>query len=120
MSELENHKNMLERLQSYGFEVEIDDFGSGYSSLNILKDIKADVIKIDMGFLQETKNVDRSQSILRSLIRLVKQLHMEVITEGVETEQQVQELLEMGCECFQGFYFCRPIPLEEFEEKYHI
>ena len=120
VSELENHKNMLERLQSYGFEVEIDDFGSGYSSLNILKDIKADVIKIDMGFLQETKNVDRSQSILRSLIRLVKQLHMEVITEGVETEQQVQELLEMGCECFQGFYFCRPIPLEEFEEKYHI
>ena len=69
VSELENHKNMLERLQSYGFEVEIDDFGSGYSSLNILKDIKADVIKIDMGFLQETKNVDRSQSILRSLIR---------------------------------------------------
>lgn len=60
VTEMENHRYMLERLQAYGFEIEIDDFGSGYSSLNILKDIKADVIKIDMEFLQETVNVDRS------------------------------------------------------------
>ena len=120
VTEMENHKHMLEKLQAYGFEVEIDDFGSGYSSLNILKDIKADVIKIDMDFLQETVNVDRSWYILSALIQLIGQLHMDVITEGVETEEQVEALAQMGCQHFQGYYFCRPMPVDQFEEKYRI
>ncbi len=120
VSEMENHKQMLVRLQAYGFEIEIDDFGSGYSSLNILKDIKADVIKIDMGFLRETVNVERSRSILCALVQLIGQLHMDVITEGVETEVQVKELVQMGCQHFQGYYFCQPMPVDQFEEKYHI
>lgn len=120
VTEMENHRYMLERLQAYGFEIEIDDFGSGYSSLNILKDIKADVIKIDMEFLQETVNVDRSWSILSALIRLIGQLHMDVITEGVETEEQVEALAQMGCQHFQGYYFCRPMPVDQFEKKYRI
>ena len=85
-----------------------------------LADLGADVIKIDMEFLQETVNVDRSWSILSALIRLIGQLHMDVITEGVETEEQVEALAQMGCQHFQGYYFCRPMPVDQFEKKYRI
>lgn len=114
------HIDLIDRLRAYGFEVEIDDFGSGYSSLNILKDVKVDVIKIDMGFLEETENEERSRSILSSLINLIHGLHMDVITEGVETEAQVHVLSEMGCHHFQGYYFSRPIPVVEFEDRYGV
>lgn len=109
---------LLEKLQSYGFSVEIDDFGSGYSSLNMLKDIPADVLKIDMGFLRETQNHERTKIILGMIVELAKQLNMAVITEGVETETQLAYLLTIGCDMFQGYYFERPISVQEFESKY--
>ncbi len=105
-------------LQSNGFKVEIDDFGSGYSSLNMLKDINADVLKIDMGFLRKTENSKRARVILNYTIDMAHELGMEVVTEGVETEEQLDFLRSMGCELFQGFYFDKPMPVKEFEEKY--
>lgn len=109
---------LLEKLQRYGFCVEIDDFGSGYSSLNMLKDIHADVLKIDMGFLRETQNDERAKIILGMVVDLAKQLHMTVVTEGVENKEQVEYLREVGCDMFQGYYFDRPIDVSDFEAKY--
>lgn len=118
MTEMKNQVELLERLRDFGFQIEIDDFGSGYSSLNMLKNIDVDIVKIDMGFLHETERVERSASILNNIIALVKQLGMGVITEGVETKEQVESLTKMGCHMFQGYYFAKPMPVESFEEKY--
>lgn len=118
MSDFEKNMEILKCLQAYGFKIEIDDFGSGYSSLNMLKDISADVLKIDMGFLRTSENEVKGQDILESIISLAGKLGMEVITEGVEKNSQLQMLKMMGCKIFQGFYFSRPIPVEEFEDKY--
>lgn len=109
---------MLRKLREYGFIVEMDDFGSGYSSLNMLKDVELDVIKIDMEFLKETVRTERSRIILNMIIGLIDSLGMESIMEGVETYEQVQYLRDMGCKFFQGYYFSRPIPINEFEKKY--
>ena len=117
-TEFAESMNLIQRLHQQGFTIEIDDFGSGYSSLNTLKDIYADILKIDMGFLRETENKKRSKDILKMIFMLSKKLNMPVITEGVETEEQLQYLMEMGCEMFQGYYFSKPIPVTEFEEKY--
>ena len=84
----------------------------------MLKDISADVLKIDMGFLRTSENEVKGQDILESIISLAGKLGMEVITEGVEKNSQLQMLKMMGCKIFQGFYFSRPIPVEEFEDKY--
>lgn len=118
MADLEQHQEILGRLQREGFCIEIDDFGSGYSSLNMLKDIRADVLKIDMLFLRENENRERSRTILRSIISMAKALNMQVISEGVETAGQIAFLTEMGCDAFQGYFFSKPIPAEEFEKKY--
>lgn len=118
MTEMRNQMDLLERLRKYGFQIEIDDFGSGYSSLNMLKNIDVDVVKIDMGFLDETNRPERGVSILNSIILLIKKLGMGVITEGVETKEQVDSLLDMGCDMFQGYYFAKPMPVAAFEEKY--
>ena len=108
---------VVSKLRQRGFLVEIDDFGKGYSSLSLLKNIQADVLKIDMGFLHEISEHERSRVILETVISLASSLGMEVITEGVETQQQLQVLCEMGCRHFQGFYFSRPIPVEEYEAR---
>lgn len=118
MTDLEMHMKTLSSLQEYGFQIELDDFGSGYSSLNMLKDIKADILKIDMLFLRETENKARSRVIINSIISMAKSLDMSVIAEGVETAEQRDFLAEMGCDMFQGYFFSKPIPTEEFEEKY--
>jgi EAL domain-containing protein (putative c-di-GMP-specific phosphodiesterase class I) len=111
---------VVSRLRARGFLVEIDDFGKGYSSLSLLKNIQADVLKIDMDFLREIQNDARSKVILKSVINLADSLGMDVITEGVETEQQLEILRGMGCGLYQGFFFSRPIPIEEFESKFAI
>lgn len=116
--DVDNQMKLLDRLQKAGFIVEMDDFGSGYSSLNMLKDISVDVLKIDMGFLQKSKNDEKSRKILEKIIMLAKELGMNVVTEGIETDEQIDFLSNAGCDFFQGFYFSRPIPVEDFEEKY--
>ncbi len=108
----------VEELQSSGFSVEIDDFGKGSSSLSMLKDVRASRLKIDMGFLHGEQNLHRSVVILNSVIRMARELDMDVICEGVETAEQLNRLIAMGCEQFQGFYFSRPIPVNDFESLY--
>ena len=111
-------KNMDE-LHALGYDIEIDDFGSGYSSLGMLKDIHADILKIDMIFLQDTVNSERSSTILKNVISMSKELGMPVITEGVEKEEHVEFLRRAGCDMFQGFYFSKPISVESFEKEYY-
>lgn len=118
-----NFKRQMElitRLRQKGFIVEMDDFGSGYSSLNMLKDIHVDVLKIDMAFLKKAEDEERSRKILQMIITLSKHLEMPVITEGVETEEQVRFLSEMGCDMFQGYYFAKPMSVEMFEKTYLV
>ena len=111
---------MIERFRKSGFQVEIDDFGSGYSSFNTLKDMDVDVLKIDMGFLRTTRpeRLERSMSIINTIISLTKTLGLSVITEGVETKEQIDELTQMGCGIYQGYYFSKPIPVDQFEDAY--
>lgn len=109
---------LINKLRKYGFLIEMDDFGSGYSSLNLLKDIPFDILKIDMEFLQVKNNHERSVQIIDAIINLSKCLKMPVITEGVETQEQLNFLKQLGSDLFQGFYFSKPIPVPEFEKKY--
>lgn len=109
---------LIKRLQSYGFTVEMDDFGSGYSSLNTLKNIPVDILKLDMGFLRDTIDQKKSKDILSFVVDLSKRLDMQCIAEGIETKEQLDFLMECGCDTFQGYYFSRPIPVYEYEQKY--
>ena len=113
------HKT-IERLHDKGFIIEIDDFGSGYSSFNFLKDVCADVIKIDRVFLKKSSHEERGEQILRSIISLSHDIGMDVITEGVENVDQLSMLAKMNCDWFQGYYFSKPIAVGDFEEKYGI
>lgn len=113
------HKT-IERLHDNGFIIEIDDFGSGYSSFNFLKDVCADVIKIDRVFLKKSSHEERGEQILRSIISLSHDIGMDVITEGVENVDQLSMLAKMNCDWFQGYYFSKPITVGDFEEKYGI
>ncbi len=118
MDNPEAQLELITKLRNCGFIVEIDDFGSGYSSLNMLKEIEADVLKIDMGFLKKSDHQHKSQVILKMIIGLAKSLKMEVITEGVETMDQVKFLAEYGCDIYQGYYFAKPMTINEFETTY--
>ena len=118
MSDFKENMKILGKLQAYGFQIEIDDFGSGYSSLNMLRNIKANVLKIDRDFLVATENEVRDQDILQSIVVLAEKIGMSVIVEGVETKKQLEMLISMGCRLFQGYYFSKPLSIEKFEECY--
>lgn len=120
MTNLGKNLYILDKLRDYGFQIEIDDFGSGYSSLNTLKDFKVDVLKLDMGFLRESDHNEKSRIIMKSVIDMAKNLGLTIVAEGVETEEQVGYLTNKGCDIFQGYYFSKPIPVSEFEEKYNV
>ena len=116
MNDADNRMDILRELREAGFIVEMDDFGSGYSSLNLLKEMPVDVLKIDMNFLNRSSDQDKAQTIVNSIIKLSEDLGVASLTEGVETVYQFHKLSSMGCKLFQGYYFSKPIPLEEFEE----
>lgn len=105
----------IERLHERRFVVMMDDFGSGYSSLNALKDIDTDVLKIDMRFLANTNYPDRSRSIVSAVIWMAQKLGVPTIAEGVETDEQLEFLQSIGCEYAQGYLFARPLPVKEYE-----
>lgn len=109
---------LINNLKELGYVVEMDDFGSGYSSLNMLKDIPVDVVKIDMAFLQKSDNVSKAKKILSAIIALCKELDMKTVVEGVEDSNQLAFLLDEGADMFQGYFYSKPIPVEEFEEMY--
>lgn len=114
----DNLIKLIDKLKSKGFSIEIDDFGSGYSSLNLLKDINLDVVKMDMNFLQGKENIDKSKIILSNLVNLCKDLKLTVISEGVETKEQKDILDKLGVDFYQGYYFDKPLSIKDFEEKY--
>lgn len=111
-------KDTLVKLKKAGFTVMMDDFGSGYSSLNTLKDFDVDVIKIDMKFLPKNDNRKKGEKILSSVVEMVEGLEMDSIIEGVETKEQKEYLEGIGCDYGQGYYFSKPIPVEDYEKKY--
>lgn len=106
----------MKKLHDNHFTVMMDDFGSGYSSLNILKDIEVDVLKIDMKFLSESSIPGRGENIVASVVRMAKWLNIPTIAEGVEKSEQVEFLSGVGCEYVQGFFFARPMPAEDYEK----
>ena len=108
-------KDTEKAFKNAGFKILIDDFGSGYSSLNVLKDIDLDVLKIDMKFLSKGKDDGRGEKILAAVIQMAKALDMPVIAEGVEEKKQVQMLKRLGCNYIQGYYFAKPMPQEDYE-----
>ena len=116
MSDSDNRIRIIEEFRKAGFIVEMDDFGSGYSSLNLLKDMPVDVLKIDMKFLGETKELEKAHTIVKNIINLSQELGIVSLTEGIENEGQYAALSRMGCKLFQGYYFAKPMPVEEFEQ----
>lgn len=105
---------VIRRLKEIGFVIEMDDFGKGYSSLHTLSELPIDVLKMDLGFLHSGDNPVRRQLIMQFVMNMARELKLQVIAEGVETEEQVELLKSMGCEYAQGYYYGRPMPQEEF------
>ncbi|MBR0218066.1 MAG: EAL domain-containing protein [Clostridia bacterium] len=104
------------KLREAGFEVEMDDFGSGYSSLHMLKEVPVDRIKLDLHFLTGTGDAQKGRVIISYIIQMVRSLGVRLIAEGVETAEQAQFLQSRGCTEIQGYYFCKPLPVELFEQ----
>lgn len=108
--------DIVSNLRKCGFKVEMDDFGSGFSSLNMLKDMSVDALKMDLKFLSETNNNARAGNIISSVIRMAHALDIDVIAEGVETEEQAKLLKNMGCCFMQGYFFAKPMDADAFEK----
>ena len=105
-----------EKLRSMGFQVEMDDFGSGYSSLHMLKEVPIDRIKLDLHFLTESGDPEKSRTIISCMIQMIRLLKMEMIAEGVENVEQADFLRSKGCCEMQGYYFYKPMPVSDFEK----
>jgi len=105
---------MVRAFRGAGFSVLMDDFGSGFSSLSMLKDLPVDVLKIDMAFVQEVDKSSRAGAIMESIVELGKHLNMDVVVEGVETQEQLDFLVKIGCREIQGYYFSKPLAKEVF------
>ncbi len=114
--DLKKQVELVEKLQEAGFIVEMDDFGSAYSTLNTLKDIPVDVLKMDMKFMAKATDADRSANIIQMIVGMADKLRMDVIAEGVETKEQADFLGSVGCDIIQGYYYAKPMPVDEFEE----
>lgn len=110
---------MMNELKHMNVNLSIDDFGSGYSSFNILKDVPFDVLKIDREFLSDSVHTEKGKWILQEIVEMAHGLGMSVICEGVETQEQADLLVSINCHYAQGFYYTRPIPMEEFIEKFN-
>jgi len=107
--------DVIERLQNQGFRIEMDDFGSGYSSLNMLSHMPIDVLKVDMKFIRNIEENATDLKLVQLIMDIAQYLELIVVAEGVETEGQLRLLQDAGCNLVQGFYFSRPVPPEEFE-----
>lgn len=106
--------SVISGLHALGFSVSMDDFGSGYSSLNVLRKLSIDELKLDRDFLSSTELETRSRIILRNILELARELHITTVCEGVETRIQADQLRDMGCDIAQGYFFSRPIDIESF------
>lgn len=109
----------VKKLRAAGFIVSMDDFGAGYSSLNSLKELQLDVLKLDADFFRGEDAEDRGMLIVSEVIDLAKKLNMKIVAEGIESREQVDFLAEQECDLIQGYFFAKPMPVNEFEEKYN-
>ena len=115
-SDFEFIKKQVDRFRSLGFPVWMDDFGSGYSSLDVLQSVKFDLLKFDMSFMRKLDEGEEGKIILTELMRMATSLGVDTVCEGVETEEQVRFLRDIGCAKLQGYYFSKPLPLEDVDE----
>ena len=107
----------VEQLRRKGYEIEMDDFGSGYSSLNMLSSMPVDILKMDIAFIRNIENNERDLRLVELVVDIARNLKVPVIAEGVETEKQLELLKAAGCDLVQGYYFSPPLPADEFEDK---
>jgi diguanylate cyclase (GGDEF)-like protein len=118
---LQNKQSLIKTvilLREFGFMVSMDDFGAGYSSLNSLKDLPLDVVKLDGELFRLSDQVERGLTVIRNTITMAKDLHMKVVAECIETKEQVEFLYSVGCDIIQGYYYAKPMPTEQFEDRY--
>lgn len=115
-NDIKRVKEIIFELHRNGFLCAIDDFGKGYSSLNALKDMRVDSLKIDSLFFNESENKEREKIVVKGIISLAQNLNMTTVAEGIEKEEQVDFLRKAGCDMIQGYIFYRPMPIEEFEK----
>ena len=108
---------VIEQLRDRGYQIEMDDFGSGYSSLNMLSSTPVDIIKMDIAFIRNIEHNEKDLRLVELIVDIARYLNVPVIAEGVETENQLQLLREVGCDLVQGYYFSRPLPADEFEQR---
>ena len=108
--------DVIRRLRGHGFEIEMDDFGSGYSSLNMLSDMPIDVLKMDMKFVRNIENSETDRRLVTLILDIARYLKVSVVAEGVETAGQLEILREGKCDLVQGYYFSRPLPSADFEK----
>ncbi|WP_242824816.1 EAL domain-containing protein [Clostridium botulinum] len=119
---LDNIKEVLSKiteLKNLGFTFSMDDFGSGYSSLNLLKELPIDVLKLDKSFFPNNSVSSKEKIIVANIVKMAKDLNISVLSEGVETQNQVDFLTQIGCDMVQGYFFSKPIPIDEFEKKFN-
>ena len=115
VSEYESVRELFDEFQLHGIKTAMDDFGSGYSILNTIVDIPVDVIKIDRGFIISCLESDRGIYFLKHLIDMIRNLGYELICEGVETDEQIEVLKQIGCDVIQGYWYSRPLTMEDYE-----
>lgn len=111
--------NTVKKLRDFGFIVSMDDFGAGFSSLNSLKELQLDVLKIDADFFRGENVEERGMLIVSEVIDLAKKLNMKIVAEGIESREQVDFLVEQECDLIQGYFFAKPMAIEEFVQKYN-
>jgi EAL domain-containing protein (putative c-di-GMP-specific phosphodiesterase class I) len=116
LHDLDAIRAVLHQLRDEGFTVAIDDFGTGYSSLTHLKHFPIDTLKIDISFIADLETDAQDAAITAAIIGLARGLGLRVVAEGVGTREQLEFLDARGCDCFQGFWFSRPLPAPEFAE----
>ena len=105
-------------LRDYGFKVSVDDFGTGYSSLSLIGVLPVDVVKLDKSFVKESLKSSRGSDLMKGIIKILNEIHLEIVCEGVETEEEASVISGYGCDEMQGYLFDKPIPYDEFESKY--
>ena len=108
--------NAVEELWERNFTIAMDDFGSGYSSLNLFSRMKTDILKLDMKFVQNETAKNEECNILNDIINMAHRMGMKVVAEGIEREEQAERLKNAGCDYAQGYFFSKPLPVGEFEE----
>lgn len=115
LNDMQRAKDVISELTELGFDVSIDDFGMGYSSLSYLQQLPFREIKIDRSFINNLID-QRMHAVMRTIVQLSKDLSLRSVAEGIETPEQQQKMIDIGCDIGQGYYFYRPMPLDEINK----